>query len=176
MRLLVKLFLPALVIILLPLVSIMTSCGSGELSYYTEMVDASIADGSVAEGGEAESSSCSLPAGRFHTVGEFYTAKTDLYVISEEGSIVEISENSITDEYVEANCDDADDIAVSGGCEINISSWPKDLELYISESQPVSWVDGDNAAGWSCSVHASNRTKQIQEFSLIAKIYCINTP
>lgn len=129
-----------------------------------------------AEGPPGEQGPQGLPGPKGNPGGGLYTAKSDLYINSVESETININKESTASETIEATCNDGNDIAISGGCFINVAEWDKKLNVYITGSYPVSWEDGQAAAGWHCDVHANNANKKDWDFSITAKVYCIARP
>lgn len=106
--------------------------------------------------------------------GGLYTSKSDLYLRSVQSPLTAVPRLSFVDRETEAFCDDADDIAISGGCTVSPDGgWVRNFFPLIVSSNPVFWNDKSNNAGWRCDAHADNETNQQRNFYVTATVSCI---
>lgn len=116
------------------------------------------------------------------TGGGLYSNKGDLYErTAASTSAVLDKDNPEVTVTIAASCDDADDLAISGGCDHSISwgSTPdsKRLDRFVELTtiRPSNWGGVITAAGWDCAGRGIDQTGSSTDwtFTLTSRVYCI---
>lgn len=114
--------------------------------------------------------------------GGLYTGKDDLYVRTASQTSDLLNKNLRDGPVsVEALCDDADDIAVTGGCGQTIS-WGTTPDgqkhqrfVELSASRPSNWTSSTAKAGWECVARGIDQSGSTAQWSytMTARTLCI---